>query len=471
MTLTQIEPVRGKKPFYKSVRIIRHAVMFFFFAFLVHVAWDHQVKGGGPNGSPSVEAYCPFGGIENLYYFLTSGGYVRRIEPSAMILMAAVLLLTLLFSRGFCGWVCPFGSVQEWLGLLGRKIFRKRYNPDGVWVRRLAYLKYVLLVVIVGFTWHLGTLVWRPYDPFLAFFHLGSGMSEMPFAYAALGVVLVGSLKYERFFCRFACPLGAVIGLVGKLGLTKVTREDEGCKGCNVCRQKCFAHVEFLTRRQIRDVECNHCLECVANCPRPNVLSLKGWKWSFSHGSYAALLLLGFASMILVSKVSGHWRTKPEGVSFVNAAGQLDPDQIRGWMSPREISTGYGIPLEKLYDAARLPRNVDSNTRVNQIAKTYNIAFEPDQLREVVRGFVRPGGPARKTSSHVPGGEEPEVKGFMTLNEIVMKTGVPKQWLVERLGLSAEVDARKPVREFLHAEGKSIEDVREAVKAWRTTRP
>lgn len=99
--------------------------------FLLHVAYDHQVKGGGPNGSPSVEAYCPFGGVENLYQFLTTGGFVRHIEPSAMILLAAVLLLTLIFSRGFCGWICPFGSVQEWLGLLGRRIFGKSFNPDG----------------------------------------------------------------------------------------------------------------------------------------------------------------------------------------------------------------------------------------------------------------------------------------------------------------------------------------------------
>jgi polyferredoxin len=63
-----------------------------------------------------------------------------------MILMVAVLLLTLLFSRGFCGWICPFGSVQEWLGLLGRKIFRKTYNPTGAWDRGLRYRKYAINV-------------------------------------------------------------------------------------------------------------------------------------------------------------------------------------------------------------------------------------------------------------------------------------------------------------------------------------
>ena len=294
MTLTQIDPPsRRTKRRFSSPTLIRHGVMLFFFLFLLHVAYDHQVKGGGPQGTPSVEAYCPFGGIESLYQFATTGGFIRRIEPSAMIIMVAVLLLTLLFSRGFCGWICPFGSLQEWLGILGRKIFKKSYNPTGPWERRMRYLKYVVLALIVVFTWHLGTLVFRPYDPFLAFFHLGAGLDEMPFAYATLAVVLLGSLKYERFFCKYACPLGAVIGILGKVGLTKVTRTDEGCKGCNICQKKCFAHVDFLSTNTIQDAECNHCLDCVAHCPKPNVLTLRGVGWSFSHARYATLLLVG----------------------------------------------------------------------------------------------------------------------------------------------------------------------------------
>jgi len=157
--------------------------MAFFFLFLVHVAYDHQVKGGGPRGTPSVEAYCPFGGLESLYQFLTTGGFIRRIEPSAMVLFAALLLLTLVVSRGFCGWICPLGSVQEWLGMLGRKLFKRRFNPTGDWDRYLRYFKYIVLAAIISLTWYLGSLVFRDYDPFLAFFHLGSGMDELPWAY------------------------------------------------------------------------------------------------------------------------------------------------------------------------------------------------------------------------------------------------------------------------------------------------
>ncbi len=505
MALVQVQldssQARRRPAWFRSTRAIRHAVMAFFFLFLLHVAWEHQVKGGGPNGTPSIEAYCPFGGVENLYQFLTTGGFVRHIEPSAMILLAAVLLLTLAFSRGFCGWICPFGSLQEWLGLLGRRIFRKSYNPTGPWERRLRWLKYAILAVIIVFTWHLGTLVFRPYDPFLAFFHLGFGLSEMPYAYAALGIVLLGSLKYERFFCKYACPLGALIGIAGKLGFTKVVRSDDGCKGCNICQKKCFAHIDFLSVHEIRDTECNHCLECVTHCPRPNVLTLKASSFSFSTPAYAGLLLLGLFGTIGVSQMAGKWRTKPEMVSFTDQTGKLNPAQIRGWMTLNEISAGYRIPLDELYRLGKLPATVDGATRLNQVARKYGLHFEPDQLRDAVEGRLQipptpvPPTPAPQSSRPAavppppappaatapasphgaahpasPSSEEPEIRGMMTLNEVALKTGVPAEFILKRMNVTAAIDPRLPLREWMHDQGGKIGDVRDAVAAYRSGR-
>jgi len=439
--------------------------MAFFFLFLAHVAWDHQVKGGGPRGTPSVEAYCPFGGLESLYQFLTTGGFVRRIEPSAMIVFAALVVLTILGSRGFCGWICPFGSLQEWLGMLGRKMFRKRFNPAGAWDRWLNKLKYAILVVIIALTWHLGALVFRDYDPFLAFFHLGFGISELPWAYAVLGVVLVGSLYIERFFCKYACPLGALLGVLGKLGISKVHRDPEDCKGCNVCQLRCFAHIDFLNTTTIRDAECNHCMECVTSCPKPNVLRVSGWSRRISPAAYGALLVMGLFGLIGVSKLAGMWQTKPAAVSYTNREGKLDPENIRGWMTLEEISKGYAVPLDRLYELSRLPKTVPPTARLNTIAREYKVPFEPDKIREIVRAALNRSATAAPKKEHSGDGEE--VRGYMTLNEIALKTGISAERLRQALQVPDSVDSRTPLREWMHGHGKSIQDVRAAVNELR----
>lgn len=490
---------RAKQPWYRSPKLLRHAVMLFFFLFMAHVAIDHQIKGGGPRGAPSVEAYCPFGGLETLYQFLTTGGFVHRIELSAVVLFFALVLLTLLSSRGFCGWMCPFGSVQEWIGMLGRKILKKKFNPSGRVDRALRYLKYAVLAVIIALTWHTGGLVFRDYDPFLAFFHFGYGIDELPWAYAILVVVLIGSLWIERFFCKYACPLGAVLGILGKFGLTKIQRDAVGCKECNLCQQKCHAHVEFLSGAVVRSAECNQCMDCMVDCPKPAVLSLRGWRWRFSHPVFAATLVTGLVGLVFVSKAAGKWRTKPELASFTNRAGQLDAGQIRGWMTLNDISAGYKVPLSELYAGLGLPARVSPNTRINRIKAEHKVEFEPERLRDLV-GHIVAGKPAlafvvqtketektKPQTSHKPGnplgpgkdantsgtqeggkGEQPEVKGFMTLSEVALKTGVPRAYILKELGLNeADIDPRQPLRDWVHDKGKSIPALREIVEKYR----
>jgi hypothetical protein len=192
-------------------------------------------------------------------------------------------------------------------------------------------------------------------------------------------------------------------------------------------------------------------------------------------------------------------------VGYTNAAGRLDPGQIRGWMTLADISGGYRIPLPALYAAAKLPASVDPATRLNQVAKIYRLDFEPDAIREVVAGFlsgppaqkaqrvpavaVAPKAPpvsapaateqkARPSAAQAPAAQSPvahpggdaEVKGFMTLNEIASKTGVPAEHILKTLAVTGTVDARQPVREWMHSQGKSIQDIRDAVTEYRKAR-
>jgi len=121
-----------------------------------------------------------------------------------MILFAALVLLTLIASAASAAGSAPSArSRNGWDCSAARS--SKALQPAGRLDSAMRYFKYVVLAVIIALTWHMGTLVFREYDPFLAFFHLGTGLDELPYAYAILGVVLIGSLYIERFFCKYAC--------------------------------------------------------------------------------------------------------------------------------------------------------------------------------------------------------------------------------------------------------------------------
>ena len=116
----------------KKKRSLRFWVQLFFFLFIALIAVNHTLveAGGGISffSSASLHAVCPFGGVVSLYTLSTAGTFVKKIHESSLVLMAAVFASAVFLGPLFCGWICPFGSFQELLGKLGRKLFKKRYN-------------------------------------------------------------------------------------------------------------------------------------------------------------------------------------------------------------------------------------------------------------------------------------------------------------------------------------------------------
>ena len=119
-----------------------------------------------------------------------------------------------------------------------------------------------------------------------------------------------------------------------------------------------------------------------------------------------------------------------------------------------------------------MPAAVPPSSKINQIARNYNLTFEPEQMREVIRGFLAGEAPKPKPDKKDPGkkkgaGDGEEVRGTMTLNEFSMKTGVPKAFILKSVGAPADTDPRKPVREWIHDTGKTMQDVRQSVADYR----
>lgn len=152
MGIQLVEVVIMAKPKKINLRLL---VQIFFFTLIALISVNKTLAAASMGipflSAASLHALCPFGGVETFFTLVTTGLFVPKTQISAVILMSLVFLLALLFGPVFCGWVCPFGAFQEWLGKIGKRLFKKRYNhfiPPKV-DRVLRYLRYGVLVWVL----------------------------------------------------------------------------------------------------------------------------------------------------------------------------------------------------------------------------------------------------------------------------------------------------------------------------------
>lgn len=265
----------------KKAVLLRKTVQIFFLVLITLIAVNHTLEERGIEiplvGSASLHAVCPFGGVVSLYQYATAGTFIKKIHESSFILMIIVFLLALSFGPVFCGWVCPLGTVQEFVSRIGRRIFGKKHNRfiPGAADRYLRYLRYLVLAWVAYTTAVSGILIFADYDPYYALFNFWTG--EVAFsAFVILVLVLLASLFVERPFCKYACPYGAVLGLFNLFRLFGIKRNPSTCIHCKACDRACPMNIQVSTAGTVRDHQCISCLECSSEtaCPVPATVEL-----------------------------------------------------------------------------------------------------------------------------------------------------------------------------------------------------
>ena len=259
------------KSFTKNKIWLRTVLQIFFFALVALIVVNHTLDGAiSFLSSTSLHALCPFGGVVTLYQLATDGTFVQKIHESSIILMIIVFALAFLFGPVFCGWVCPLGSIQEWFGKIGKKIFKKKYNqfiPYGI-DQYLRYLRYLMLIWVLYMTATTGELFFADLDPYFALFNFWTGDVAIG-GTIILGITLLASLFVERPWCKYACPYGAVLGITNLFRVFSIRRVDVTCKGCNICTRDCPMNIKVHAVDVVRDHQCISCLECTSEaiCP------------------------------------------------------------------------------------------------------------------------------------------------------------------------------------------------------------
>lgn len=186
------------------------------------------------------------------------------LDPMLFILWGFVAVTLLLWGRGvYCGWLCPFGALQELILLASRRLKLPEIEFSDAVHERLVALKYIILILLFGLS--LQSIVeaarYAEVEPFKTVFSLGF---QREWQYVVYAVALIGIAAINRkFYCKYLCPLGAALSIPGRFRLFEwwLRRRKECGKPCQVCAHQCSVRAIRPTG-EINANECHYCLDC-----------------------------------------------------------------------------------------------------------------------------------------------------------------------------------------------------------------
>jgi len=311
--------------------------------------------------SPDFEAYCPFGGMLALSSYLESNTLACSMTSMQIAFGVILLAGVLLFSKLFCGYLCPVGIFTEWLGKLGERI-KFRLTITGLADRLLRVLKYGLLFITFYFTIKSSELFCKQYDPYYAIFSWFSSDVNMVFAIISISIMLLGAIFLRQFWCKYLCPLSAISNIFSFLitsliivalyiilillgvpvnwvyllaalclfsfvreavkmeihyfPMLKITRHEEVCIDCNLCTKACPQAIDVAkVKWTVKHIDCNMCSDCIAKCPAEGALKINKRKiYRFPALIIIVLLAAGLfiGSTFELPTVNVRWGTGEE---------------------------------------------------------------------------------------------------------------------------------------------------------------
>lgn len=401
--------------------VLRYVLLFGFLSFLTFELWMHVL---GDKTYPNVHALCPFGGLESLFSYLTmEGTFLRKIYSGTMGIFFVFLILMLIFNRAFCGLICPFGALQELFGNMGKKFLKVRPVMAADTDRIARYFKYVVLFLAVAMAWWTGTLWYQTFDPWTAYAHLANpweALASYGIGLLILLVSIIGSFFYERFFCKYLCPLGALNAIVGKISRFFVRRDPEICINCSLCTQACPSNIDVEHETTVKSAECISCGKCVTACPKEGALD-----FSIHQRKISPLFVL----ILVIAVYFG-------GVAAFQAFG-FDRYTGSAEQTLREIAKAQGMTVQAFKEEYALPAGISDRATVSEVEEAVPL-FKMAELNGMDAMALKEelGLPADLEGNTSWG----ETLGMVTLETMAERNGIPLSELLLYYGLPADQD-------------------------------
>ncbi len=304
------------------IKKIRYAFQWSLFAIVVYGGWkfylftEHFLSGGPEvKRPPLVEGFLPIGSLMSLKLWVSTGVF-DHVHPAGLVIFSAALLMSMTLKKSFCGWVCPVGALSELLYKIGGKIFGRNFNIHPYLDYPLRSFKYILMVfflfvVVVQMSdWMIFAFMTTPYWK-IADVKMLRFFTDMTTNTAiVLMALVVLSIPFKNFWCRYLCPYGALVGLLSYLSPVKITRNDEACIHCHRCTKNCPSLLKVEEKERVTSPECTGCLTCVANCQSSASLDIAlPSRKPLKPLVYVAMVAVVFFGIIGTAKLTGHWES------------------------------------------------------------------------------------------------------------------------------------------------------------------
>jgi polyferredoxin len=264
---------------------------------------------------PGVEGFLPISALMSLKYWLQTG-IINDVHPSGLFILLAIVGVSLVLKKAFCSWLCPVGTLSESLWLLGKKIFKRNFDAPRWLDYPLRSLKYLLLFFFFYSIWQmdvssLETFIFSPYNK-VADIKMYLFFADITtFALWTIIVLMVSSVFVKNFWCRFLCPYGALLGIVGWLSPLKITRNKSTCIDCELCTKACPSNIKVHKVTRVWSDECMSCMLCVRACPAKETLDVRARaqsKKAIPVSVYGVLVASIFVALTGIAILTGNWK-------------------------------------------------------------------------------------------------------------------------------------------------------------------
>lgn len=303
---------------------IRQAIQYLFVALSVligvrfYIFYQYYYSGGEGLylGRPhAVEAFLPLSALVGIKSWI-SNGIFDTIHPAGVIILLTFIVISILFRKAFCSWICPFGWISEKLTVLANKTIGKQFVLPNFLDLPLRSLKYLLL----------GFFVWGIFfqmNGMVAYMFLNSDYNKVSdvkmllflidmskTAMIVIVILLILTYYFKNFWCRYLCPYGALMGIFGWFSPSVITRNADSCIDCGKCNKACMNQLDIMNKKEVFSPECNSCLACVDACPQKDTLEYRFTNKKYSKWALPVSILAIYFGVMVVAIILGVWQTE-----------------------------------------------------------------------------------------------------------------------------------------------------------------